>query len=145
MTDGRDDLGARRHRILTELRRELDRHPAVEFVRGIPPGRQRELRASLRPGAFDRDANDATLCVAWWPAPDGEPEFVFHYSDDTGLDCGFHREPNPHVEGTTHYQERPGPEAAYEYEAVSLDARTPPRLCWELLERLDDRLATDNS
>jgi hypothetical protein len=141
MTDGRDDRGARRHRILTEVRRELDRHPAVESVRGDPPGRQRELRATLRPSAFGRDVERATLRVTWWPAPGGNSSFVFHYSDDSGFDCGFHREPNPHVEGDTHYQERPAPDTDYRYESVSVVAQTPPRLCWELLDRLSDRLA----
>jgi hypothetical protein len=141
MTDERDDFGALRHRILTEIRRELARHPAVESVQGVPSGPQRELRATLRPGAFDREVEEATLRVAWWPAPEGDPSFVFHYSDHTGFDCGFHREPNPHVDGATHYQERPAPDEDYRYESISVDAETPPRLCWELLDRLADRLA----
>jgi hypothetical protein len=112
----------------------------VESVRGIPPGRQRELRATLYPGAFGRRVEDATLRVTWWPAREGEPSFVFHYSDETGFDCRFHRESNPHVDGTTHFQERDGPEAEYRYEAVSLEAETPPRVCWEVIDRIADRL-----
>lgn len=139
---GRDpsrDLGQERHRILRELRRELQRHPAVEAIRAVPDGQFRELRAALDPAAFDRDAETASLRVTWWPAPD-DPEFVFHYSDSTGFDCGWHHEPNPHVDGRTHYQERSSPEDAYEYEAVSLPTRTPSRLLWTVLDRLTDRL-----
>lgn len=140
ITDGGRDsprnLGQERHRILRELRHQLERHPAVEDVRGVPGGTFRELRADLEPSAFGRSAESASLRVSWWPAPD-DPEFVFHYSESTGFDCGWHREPNPHVDGKTHYQERGGPDDTYEYEAVSLPTRTPSRLLWTIL---DDRL-----
>lgn len=139
---GRDssrDLGQERHRILRELRHELDRHPAVDVVRGVPNGTFRELRADLDPSAFGRDAENASLRVSWWPAPD-DPEFAFHYSESTGFDCGWHREPNPHVEGKTHYQERSGPDETYEYEPVSLSTETPSRLVWSVLDRLSRRL-----
>lgn len=144
ITDGGDPArnpGRERHRVLRQLRHELDRHPAVVSVRGVPDGRFRELRADLDPAAFDRDASTATLRVAWWPAP-GDPEFVFHYSDATGFDCGWHREPNPHVEGDAHYQERIGPSEPYRYEAVAFPTLTPTRLCWIVLERLADRLSS---
>lgn len=139
---GRDPsrhLGQERHRILRELRHQLQRHPAVEEVQGVPDGTFRELRADLDPSTFERDAESASLRVSWWPAPD-DPEYVFHYSESTGFDCGWHREPNPHVDGKTHYQERSGPDAAYAYEPVSISARTPTRLLWAILERLADRL-----
>jgi len=143
VTDGGRDssrnLGQERHRILRELRHQLDPHPAVEDVRGVPNGKFRELRANLDPAAFGRDAEDASLRVSWWPAPDG-PEYAIHYSESTGFDCGFHREPNPHVEGKTHYQERDSPDEAYEYEAVELSPRTPTRLLWTVLDLLADRL-----
>lgn len=140
--DPSDDRGQLRHRILRELRHELERHPAVREVRGSPDGTFRELRAVLDPAVLGRDADRATLRVAWWPGPD-EPEFAFHYSDDTGFDCGWHREPNPHVEGATHYQERRSPDEEYTYEAVSLGAATPPRTLWVVLERLEARLSGD--
>lgn len=139
---GRDrarNLGRERHRILRELRHELERHPAVLEVRGVPDGRFRELQATMDPHAFGRDANDATLRVAWWPAP-GDAEFVFHYSESSGFDCGFHREANSHVPGKTHYQERANPEDEYDYEAVSFRTEVPARLCWAVLERLEYRL-----
>ncbi len=139
---GRDpsrDLGRERHRILRELRHELERHPAVEVVRGVPDGTFRELRADLDPSAFDREAESVFFQVSWWPAP-ADPEFAFHYSESTGFDCGWHREPNPHVEGKTHYQERRHPDDDYEYEAVSLPTRVPSRLLWIVLDRLSGRL-----
>jgi len=140
-TDGGDpdDLGRKRHRILRELQRELERHPAVRRVTGDPDGAYRELRATIDTDVLGTDADGATLRVAWWPDPD-DPEYAFHYSDDTGFDCGWHREPNPHVDGTLHYQERPSPEDAYEYEPVSFSADTPPRILWTVLDRLSDRI-----
>lgn len=139
---GRDEfreLGQERHRILRELRHQVRRHPAVEEVSGIPDGKFRELRATLDPSAFGRNAESASFRISWWPAPE-DPEFAFHYSESTGFDCGWHREPNPHVDGKTHYQERNGPNEDYEYEAVSLPMRTPPRLLWTILDLLADRL-----
>lgn len=143
VTDGGRDssrrLGQERHRILRELRHELDRHPAVEVVRGVPDEEFRELRADLEPSAFERDAEHASLRISWWPGPE-DPEFAFHYSESSGFDCGWHREPNPHVEGKTHYQERSGPHEAYEYEPVSLSTTVPSRLVWSILDRLSGRL-----
>jgi len=140
-TDGGNSggRGRERHRILRELRRELERHPAVRRVTGSPDDRYRELRATLDSGVLGADDEEATLRVTWWPAPD-DPEYAFHYSDDTGFDCGWHREPNPHVDGKLHYQERPSPDESYRYEPVSLSAETPPRVLWTVLDRLADRL-----
>ena len=137
---GRDDtrnLGRERHRILRELQRELECHPAVQYVSGTPDGKFRELHVELDPTLFG--VEHATLRVAWWPASD-DPEFAFHYSDNTGFDCGWHREPNPHVDGKTHYQERDTPTDDYEYESVSFDAATPTRILWSVLDRLTNRV-----
>lgn len=140
-TDGgnSDNHGQERHRILRELQHELERHPAVQRVSGSPDDRYRELRATLDPAAFDVDADEATLRVTWWPES-GEPEYAFHYSDGTGFDCGWHREPNPHVDGKLHYQERTSPDKPYEYESVSFSADTPPRILWTVLDHLTERL-----
>lgn len=130
--------GQQRHRILRELQRELERHPAVEHVVGTPEGKFRELRASLDPTMFGVPEETATLRVTWWPAPDG-PEYAFHYSESSGFDCGWHKEPNPHVDGTLHYQERNSPDDDYQYEPVSFAATTPPRILWTILDRLGER------
>lgn len=135
--DGAHDLGRERHRVLRELRRELERHPAVQHASGTPDGKFRELHAELDPALLDGER--ATLRVAWWPAPD-DPEFAFHYSDSTGFDCGWHREPNPHVDGKTHYQERDAPTEDYEYEPVTFTGEAPTRILWSVLDRLADRV-----
>jgi hypothetical protein len=106
------------------------------------------------------DADSATLHVVWHPLPDGaetarpdaidrstarprtafDAVFRLHYSESTGYDCGFHSEPNPHVEGWFHSQERFDPGEEYTYVEAGLEARTPTSALWELLDLLQDRL-----
>jgi hypothetical protein len=119
-----DTLGREHHRSLRELRREL--------------------RATLDPKVLGVEAADATLRVTWWPAPD-DPESALHYSDDTGFDCGWHREPNPHADEKLHYQERGSTDEPYEYESVSFPAQTPPRILWTVLDELADRVPGGDS
>lgn len=111
-----DGFDGDRHRILREVVRELGRHPVVVDVRGHPPSTFTEVRATLAPERWGHDAAEATLRVTWRPLD--PPEFAFHYSEP-GFDCGWHREPNPHVDGDT---------------AVEL--------VWEITERLRERLDT---
>lgn len=127
-----------RHRILRDLLRELDRHPVVSTARGHPPNLFTEARADLAVERWGIPAEGATLRVTWFPGE--RPQFTFHYHDETGFDCGWHCEPNPHVDGWTHYQERDGPDEPYSYEPVSFEADTPTTLVWEVLDRLRDRL-----
>lgn len=154
MTDGESDQD--RHRVLSELRGELARHPAVASVEGQPPDEYRELRATVEPSWVGRAAATASLRVTWLPNPTPGPEatdrasdawqrtplrayYTLHYSEPEGFDCGFHCEPNPHVDGLLHYQERvDGGE--YAYEPVGVGARSAAGLLWELLDGLADRL-----
>jgi len=155
------DSGRRRHRILRELRGELARHPAVRSVEGNPPDAYRELRATLDPSWFNRPAETASLRVTWIPNPALGPEasdrgtdtrnrtpirayYTLHYSEPDGLDCGFHCEPNPHVDGLLHYQERTDTDAEYRYDPVSFDARSVTGLLWEMMDALADRLGADD-
>lgn len=135
----------RRHRTLTELKRTVQRHPAIDFVHGIQrdDGRFRELDVSLSPLILGIDADDAGLRIAWGPRPDPSElaYFMFHYHDSTGLDFGWYREPNPHVDGLEHYQERNTPSADYEYRAASLESSTPVTLLWDVLGRIEQHAA----
>lgn len=146
--------GAERHRILRRLRESLGKHPAVLTARGHPEAQYTEVTAEVDPAFFDRSAQSATLRVTWYPIPpEGQglslPDqprtslqamFTLHYSESSGYDCGFHNEPNPHVEGWLHFQERPGPEEAYEYHPAALEGKTPVSALWELLDELATRL-----
>lgn len=155
--EGGGDPGGDRHRILRELRGELSRHPAVQSVEGEPPDEYRELRATLDPSWFGRPAETASLRVTWIPDPSPGPEasdrlsdewrrtpihayYTLHYWEPDGFDCGVHCEPNPHVDGLLHYQEREDPSEAYAYDSVSLGARSASGLLWELMDALAERL-----
>lgn len=157
LTDGGSSSDSDRNRILRELRGELARHPAVRTIEGKPSDEYRELRATVTPAWFGRQAEGASLRVAWIPDPSPGPEtsdrasdtwmgtpirasYSLHYSESTGFDCGFHCEPNPHVDGLLHYQERDSTDSAYTYEPVSFSARSASALLWELMDALSDRL-----
>lgn len=142
-----ESAAERRHRTLTELRRTVRRHPAVDVATGIrgDEGRFRELDVALDPLVLGVEAAEAGLRIEWRPRPDPAERayFVFHYYDSTGRDFGWHREPNPHVEGLTHFQVREQAGDAYEYRAASLDADSPVELLWLVLGRIEAYLAGD--
>ena len=71
---------------------------------------------------------------------DADPEFAFHYSESSDFDCGWHHEPNPHVDRWAHCQERLSASDEYEYKAVSFDCLQPVPLLWGILDRLEPRL-----
>ncbi|AHG05682.1 hypothetical protein HALDL1_00700 (plasmid) [Halobacterium sp. DL1] len=153
-TDTSREDRERRHRILRSLRGQLERHPAVVSARGMPEGNYAEIEADLDPLYFGRDADTSSLRITWHPNPAFPPEtgledrqrtslaanFVFHYRESTGFDCGYHLEPNPHATGHLHYQERDAPEEAYAYNAFTLTASSPVGVLWELLDALETRL-----
>ena len=155
--DGGIDPGRDRHQMLRELRGELARHPAVRSVEGEPLNESRELQAILDPSWFGRRAETASLRVTLIPDPSPDPEvsdrandvwmrtpiqayYTLHYSEPDDLDCGFHCEPNPHVDGLLHYQERDDTDDAYTYEPASFGARSVTGLLWEMMDALADRL-----
>ena len=135
-TDGSGRFPGDRHRILREVSRELKRHPIVVGVRGDPPSTFAAVRATLAPERWGRAVEAATLRVTWHPLD--PPEFVFHYSEDA-FDCGWHHEPNPHVEGWAHYQERTA-SGDYSYEPIAFEGETATELVWEIMDRLRTRL-----
>ena len=156
-SDGGTTSGRDRHRILRELRGELARHPAVLSVAGEPPSEYRELQATLDPSWFGRSGATASLRIAWIPDPSPGPEdsdrmsdawmrtpirayYTVHYSEPSGFDCGFHCEPNPHIDGLLHYQERDEVSNPYTYEPISFDACSVSGLLWEMMDALANRL-----
>jgi len=137
-----DDAAARSHRALRAIRRELDRNPIVTSARGFPPDAHATVEADIDADRVEGAVGDATLTVRWYDGElSGRPEFSVHYSDDAGADFGWHHEPNPHVEGWGHYQERPDASAAYDYEPYSFATLVPSRVVWEVAARLRERLA----
>lgn len=131
----------RRHRTLTELKRTVQQHPAVDIATGTQDGgrRFRELEVTFDPLILGVDASRAALRIEWRPRPDSAETayFVFHYHDSTGRDFGWHGDSNPQVDGLEHYQERDSPEAEYEYESTRFDSDSPIDLLWESLGRIE--------
>ncbi len=135
-TDGGERFAGDRHRILREVSRELERHPIVIDARGDPPSTFAAVRATLAPDRWGHDVGEATLRVTWHPLD--PPECTFHYSDEE-FDCGWHHEPNPHVDGWAHHQERTTT-GEYTYEPIALEGETATELVWEIMERLRERI-----
>lgn len=132
------DPAAASHRALREIRQELERHPAVDVAQGFPPDAHATVEATLDPAQLSTAVTEASLTVRWFAgqSPEDPPQFSIHYSDDTGFDCGWHHEPNPHVEGWGHYQERSDPESRYAYEPYRFGSELPARVVWEVLSGL---------
>ena len=139
---GGTDWAAATHAALLEIRRTLERHPAVRQARGHPSGEFTRVRAELDPRRLGVEADHGVLEVRWHAPGQGRdrPTFAFHYSDETGCDGGWHHEPNPHVEGWGHRQWRGPDEEHYTYEPIAFASLTPVRVCWSVLERLGVRL-----
>ena len=133
-----------RHRTLTELKKTVRHHPAVDLAAGVADdaGRFRELEVTFDPHILDVDAESASLRIEWRPRPDpSEPAyFVFHYYDSMGRDVGWHRDPNPHVDRLEHRQERDSPDEEYEYEPAYFESQSPVALLWDILGRIEERL-----
>lgn len=150
---GSDGAADARHRIHRALRHALERHPAVPAARGFPDGLYTEVEADVDASYFGSDASTASIRVSWQPAatqhqsvPEDRPRtsltanFVIHYSDSSGSECGVHLEPNPHVSGQLHLQHREKPDAAYSYEPFALEAESPVGVLWEVLEAIQARI-----
>lgn len=142
MGGGGYDPGQASHAALLEIRRTLRRHPAVLEASAEPPTQFTRVRADLDPRVLGGSSESGSLTVRWYAGESTEaaPEFVFHYSDGSGFDCGWHHEPNPHVEGWGHYQARERSDDAYTYEPVTFESAVPVRVCWDVMERLAAKL-----
>jgi hypothetical protein len=140
-----ESAAERRHRTLTELKRTVRHHPAVDIVTGAAggDGRFRALTVAFDPLILGVDADRAALRIEWRPRPDPtEPVyFVFHYDDSTGRDFGWHREPNPHVDGLEHFQARTDPDQEYDYQPTYFDSTSPVNLLWDVLGRIEKQVA----
>jgi hypothetical protein len=137
------DAAAASYRALRGIRQELERHPLVETARGFPSDTHNQIVAELDVSGTGELRGEATLTVRWFAGerPDADPQFSFHYGDERAGDFGWHHEPNPHVDGWGHFQERPAESAEYVYEVYTFASTVPTRVVWEVLELLDAELA----
>jgi hypothetical protein len=120
------------------VRSPHDRHPLVDTAQGFPPDVHSQVVADLDQTVCGAAGSTPTLTIRWvaGETPDADPQFSFHYSDDTGRDFGWHDEPNPRVDGWGQFQERSSPSAASRFEAYSFASTAPTRVVWEPLSEL---------
>ena len=78
--DGGYDPGQASHTVLLELRRTIERHPAVQHARGEPPGQSIRVVATLDPAILSTDADEVTLTLRWYAgeATNKDPELGVH-------------------------------------------------------------------
>jgi len=127
----------------TGLKRVLDRHPLVETVRYRPSvAEKRYLEALVAPERLDYDAGPETprITVRWARASESEYRIDF-VDPNVDFHCGWHRDDDHREHGPVHFQySHPGLDTP-SYEAATVEADTPPRTLWELLDRLFDEVA----
>jgi len=134
--DGGHDPRHASHEALRQIRDQLRRHPMITAVDGLPHDTlHTELRANVEPSSIGIDAPDGTLTVRWFVSAPTEPvRFTFHYSDESGFDCGWHHHEQDHVDGLGHYQQRTA--ETYTHEEFTFGSKEPSRVVWEVLEEL---------
>lgn len=139
--------GGRRNRSLSIVKENLKKVPCVDVVEWVPTriGVDLQLRATIDCQIFADGrvtADDVYISVNWWPQPDdGLAHFKYHYVESSGYNCGWHRQPNDHVDGLDHFQESEGDEDGYRYEPISFDFDNPVGLTWEIAgDRLESRI-----
>lgn len=133
-------LSSRRKQIFQQLRINLNHHPATETV-ALKPTRDRTDRKLV--ADFDTDilaggvldVAAATFEINWWTHPVGiDDQFIFHYVESSGYDCGWHRQPHPDECAIPfdHFQQRALPDNDYQYQPVDFQEDTPVGLLWEV-------------
>lgn len=133
------------HGALRSIQQELERHPAVTEVRSFPSGAFTEVVAEVAVERWKIGRDRATLTVRWFAGEtsESEPEFSFHYSDEE-TDFGWYHEPNPHVDGWGHFQERSeADEKDYSYKPFIFPSENPSRLVWEIMSHVSTRLESE--
>lgn len=147
ITDGGIRRGKNREQTLKYVAVEFRKVPLTATTRLVETGTGVERRVrvdfddSILAGGRVVDQRPV-MYVNWWP-DDGErpPAFVFHYVDSSGIDCGWHRHENDHVDGRSHVQWRTSSDGAYTYESVDFEHDHPIGLVWEIAaDRLETRL-----
>ena len=136
--DGGHNLRQASHEALRQIRTQLQRHPLITRVEGVPHDTlHKELRAIVDPSAIGTETRSGTLTVRWFVGETDDPvRFTFHYSDESGFDCGWHHHEQEHVDGLGHYQQRQRASEEYVYEGFQFGSTEPARVVWEVLEEL---------
>jgi hypothetical protein len=99
---------------------------------------KRYLEALVHPERLNPPAGPdvPTITVKWTQQPSPE-EFRIDYADpNIQFHCGWHQDEDHPEYGNMHFQyDYPGLDDPV-YQAASVDAVTPPRILWEILDQL---------
>ena len=68
-----------------------------------------------------------------------------HEITTTGRDYGWHHEPNPHVEGWGHFQQRSSAEGQYAYDSHTFSSKNPTRVVWEVMSLLTSKIGKERN
>jgi hypothetical protein len=121
------------------LKRVLDRHPLTETVRYRPSvAEKRYLEATVAPERVDDVGGpDPPLVTVRWSRQPPYDEYRVDFADpNVDFHCGWHRDDDHPEYGPLHLQyDHPGLDEPV-YEAATVEPTTPPRILWELLDRL---------
>lgn len=139
--DGHDayDSAEASHRALRGIQRELDRHPAVETVRGFPAGEYTQVVAELSTLRLETAASGPTLTVRWFAgdSPDADPSFRFTTATAAVILAGTTNRTHTSTAGVI---SRNVPALNYSYEPHTFTAENPTRLVWEVMAHLTTKL-----
>ncbi|WP_162994085.1 hypothetical protein [Halalkalicoccus subterraneus] len=127
--------------VYSSLKDVLQRVPQIDSDRVYyrpSSADKRYLEAYVRPDRLDSliGAEDPTITVKWTqhPSPD---EFRIDYADpNIQFHCGWHQDDDHPEYGEMHFQyDHPGLDKLV-YQAATVEAITPPRILWDILDRL---------
>jgi hypothetical protein len=121
------------------LKRVLDRHPVTGTVRYRPSvAAKRYLEATVAPERVnDTVGSDPPLVTVRWSRHPPYDEYRVDFTDpNVDFHCGWHRDDDHPEHGPMHFQYGyPGCDESV-YETATVEPTTPPRILWELLDRL---------
>lgn len=121
------------------LRDVLRRQPPIDSVRYRPSVAEKQyLEGRVPPERLENaiGPEPAHITVRWQRTPPYD-EFRIDFTDpNVDLHCGWHRDEDHPEYGPVHFQwEHRGTDGP-RYEAATVEAESPPRILWELLDRL---------
>lgn len=127
--------------VYSSLKDVLQRVPQIDSDRVYyrpSSADKRYLEAYVRPDRLDSPigSENPTITVKWTqhPSPD---EFRIDYADpNIQFHCGWHQDDDHPEYGEVHFQyDHPGLDEPA-YQAAAVEATTPPRILWEILDQL---------
>lgn len=133
-----DEVRGNVYSVLRDVLRRPDEIDATRVHYRPSTAERRYLEAFVHPDRLDPPAGPETpsITVRWARRPPHD-EFRIDYADpNVDVHCGWHRDDDHPEYGPVHFQyDHPGVDGPV-YESASFEASSPPRILWEVLDRL---------